>query len=1014
MSTNVGQINYVVNLDTSKALADIDKLQKKVNDLRGNLGKPISIKTNVDSSAFTKLNQQAQNVGKQLQQSVSKTLNTKIKVDNSDLAYTQRMFDRFKLSAKSGGVFNPQVDNKRFLTGINAMENQVKAFKNRAEVPIQVQVNARNLQSLNAELARVGKTMPELKNALANGMNVNKFFADAKALQSETLRINAHWAKMSNAISKGTENMIKGFARFTKIVGKFTVGAGLIGFVKVMKDGFNSARNIQDSLEALDNANVFENYSTASKQLIKDWAELNKTVGKFNADGTLKEGARYASISQADYVEGAEKISLYLKDFKMSDQERLTAIKEFNALTADMSSFWNKDISDLQDTLVRYMSGRAHSINMLVKGYDNFNIPQLNHMAEELFGKSFSKLDLASQKLVRMKYLFDSMGIAMDDNAETMFTFNTAIRRIINNIKDISTGAFQLLLPTLSKVLDKLSWKLQGFGDKMRGLVSDPDELAHAGKRLELFIFVRVIPMVKKAGAIIGALMFGSTFLKITGLDSKFAKTLPKLIGLAGKGGKEIGKGLGKGFSLFGGELTTLATKMPSLLAPLASSSGSIFSAIGGDIALASTSISILGAALAALPIIIATVGGAFQGLFQTIQQLPTTIDQSVGEGTFAKLSESLNGVKQNTFDMFSGLWGLLQQFFGGIWGVGQSIGGAIGNVFGAIMLGLGPILQFFTTIWNFVVHFIEKTGIIQIFFTNIKNFITTIGNTISAFLMPIFQAIGDVFRDKIMPAIQPLIDKLMEFAPKIRTFFEWMQELWTTYIGPTLEWLGKILGETIAPIISTIGDIVGWALGTAVDWLIKIWDKVSWVWDFVMGFFEAVKGGWGTLKDFVVDKWKGLLDWFKNLDLLDMIFGALKSIGTWLDNHVLQPIKDWFTNLPGKIWDGIKNTGNWFGDKIKGWITGNSLEPEFGIEVQSRAKSNAIPRQFAMANEVNSRMARARNNLFTTQRDSMKTNFNAIVINVDTSNSVVPEKFADEIVNTTMTTLGGAYGLVR
>ena len=46
MSTNVGQINYVVNLDTSQALADIDKLQKRMNDLKSTLGKPISIKTN--------------------------------------------------------------------------------------------------------------------------------------------------------------------------------------------------------------------------------------------------------------------------------------------------------------------------------------------------------------------------------------------------------------------------------------------------------------------------------------------------------------------------------------------------------------------------------------------------------------------------------------------------------------------------------------------------------------------------------------------------------------------------------------------------------------------------------------------------------------------------------------------------------------------------------------------------------------------------------------------------------
>lgn len=1013
MSTNVGQINYVVNLDTTQALASIDKLQKEANNLRAILGKPFKMKAQVDNSAFQSLNKQAQEVGKQLQQSISKPVQTKIRVDNSDLAYTQRMFDRFKMSAKSGGVFNPQVDNKRFLTGINAMENQVKAFKNRAEVPIQVQVNAKNLQLLNTELARVGKTMPELKNALENGISINKFFSDAKMLQSESMRIQAQWNKMSSAISKGTENMINGFARFTKIVGKFTIGAGLIGFVKLMKEGFNGARNIQDSLEALDNANVFKDYHTSSQQLIKDWAELNQKAGKFDANGVLKKGARYASISQADYVEGAEKISLYLKDFKMSDKERVEAIKDFNALTADMSSFWNKDVGDLQDTLIRYMAGRPQPLNMLVKGYDNFNIPKLNGMAEELFGESFSKLDFAEQKVVRMKYLFESMGLTFNDNAKTIFTFNTRIREMGNDIRDVSTGAFQMLLPTLNRLLSGISVKFNNFANKMREIMADPAKMEAAGQQLESFIFGKVIPMVKKAGAIIGALMFGSTFLKITGLAPTFSKQVPKLIGLAGEGGKKIGKGLGIGLGQIGGDISKLSTKMPGLLTPLVGAFGESFGTIGSLVGGASVSISTLGAGLVALPIIIAAVGGAFQGLFQEIQQLPTTIDQNLGEGTFGKLNESLDGVKQNTLSMFGGLWGILQQFFGGIWGVGQSIGGAIGKVFGAIMLGLGPILQFFTTIWNFVIRFIEKTGIIQIFFTNIKNFITTIGNTISAFLMPIFNAIGAVFRDKIMPAIQPLIDKLMEFAPKIRAFFEWMQGLWTTYISPALEWLGKFLGETIAPIISTIGDVVGWALGTAVDWILKLWDTVSWFWDLITGFFGSMKNGWSGVKDWFIEKWNGLLEWAKNLDIVEAFFGAMKNIGQWLNDNCLQPIKDWFKNLPGKVWDGVKGAGQALWDGFKG-IFGHSLEPEFGIEVQSRVKSNAIPRQIAMADEINSRMGRARDTLFSTQRDSMKTNFNAIVINVDTSNSVIPEQFANEIVNSTMTTLGGAYGLVR
>lgn len=951
MSTNVGQINYVVNLDTTQALASIDKLQKEANNLRAILGKPFKMKAQVDNSAFQSLNKQAQEVGKQLQNSISKPVQTKIKVDNSDLAYTQRMFDRFKMSAKSGGVFNPQVDNKRLLTGINAMENQVKAFKNRAEVPIQVQVNAKNLQSLNTELARVGKTMPELKNALANGVNINKFFGDAKMLQSESMRIQAQWSKMSSAISKGTENMINGFARFTKIVGKFTVGAGLIGFVKLMKEGFNGARNIQDSLEALDNANVFKDYHTSSQQLIKDWAELNQKAGKFDANGVLKEGARYASISQADYVEGAEKISLYLKDFKMSDKERVEAIKDFNALTADMSSFWNKDVGDIQDTLIRYMAGRPQALNMLVKGYDNFNIPKLNGMAEELFGKSFSKLDFAEQKVVRMKYLFESMGLTFNDNAKTIFTFNTRIREMGNDIRDVSTGAFQMLLPTLNRLLGGISVKLNNFANKMREIMADPAKMEAAGQQLESFIFGRVIPMVKKAGAIIGSLMFGSTFLKITGLAPTFSQQIPKIISSVG-----------------------------SLAGPLSGAFGSFFGSTSAGFAGITVSASTLGVGLAVLPVIIATVGGAFQGLFSTIRQLPTIIEQNAGEGSFGKLSESLQGVKQNTLDMFSGLWGILQQFFGGIWGVGQSIGGAIGKVFGAIMLGLGPILQFFTTIWDFVIRFIEKTGIIQFFFDAVSSFITGIGETLSSFLMPIFQAIGDVWRDNIQPAIQPLLDKLMEFAPKIQEFFNWLLEQYNTYVWPYIQQIAGFLGDTLAPIISTVGGWVGWAIGKVVDGVLWVWEKLEWLWGKLKPFFDKIKGAWDGLMEGISGAFDALIDGIKWLWNNTVVAWLNKAIewANWIPGVDIGPVPEWHSS-------------------------------DFIVD-----DSDVLQRHLDMANEINGRMARARNTLFSTQRDTMKTKANSITINIDNSNSVIPEQFANEIVNTTMTTLGGAYGLVR
>lgn len=124
------------------------------------------------------------------------------------------------------------------------------------------------------------------------------------------------------------------------------------------------------------------------------------------------------------------------------------------------------------------------------------------------------------------------------------------------------------------------------------------------------------------------------------------------------------------------------------------------------------------------------------------------------------------------------------------------------------------------------------------------------------------------------------------------------------------------VIGLIIAAIYGVIWAIQNWGLIT--DWIQGLWDKLcDWFSNLPSKFWEWFQQAVQWCKD----AFNGLWDWFKGLDLLNMLFGALKNIGTWLNDHCLQPIMDWFKDIPGKVGDAIKNWGSWIGDTVKGWF---------------------------------------------------------------------------------------------
>lgn len=134
------------------------------------------------------------------------------------------------------------------------------------------------------------------------------------------------------------------------------------------------------------------------------------------------------------------------------------------------------------------------------------------------------------------------------------------------------------------------------------------------------------------------------------------------------------------------------------------------------------------------------------------------------------------------------------------------------------------------------------------------------------------------------------------------------------------IEVVALLIVAAIAAIILIVWGVIAiiqnW--GAITDWLWGVWQSLcDWFAKLPDKFWEWFKQAAQWCKD----AFNGLWDWFKNLDLLNMLFGALKNIGQWLNDHCLQPIINWFKDIPSKIGDAIKSWGSWIGDTVKGWF---------------------------------------------------------------------------------------------
>lgn len=202
----------------------------------------------------------------------------------------------------------------------------------------------------------------------------------------------------------------------------------------------------------------------------------------------------------------------------------------------------------------------------------------------------------------------------------------------------------------------------------------------------------------------------------------------------------------------------------------------------------------------------------------------------------------------------------------------------------------------------------------------------------------------------------QPIVDWItgafQRFWGGIKVVFDWIKIGWDTlWQGLKLAW--DTIGAPIVNFVKGAFTVLWTGLKTVFGWIKTGWDilwngfKAVWntfgkpIVDGIVNTFNWFKDGIGrafdTVKGFAEGLWNSISEWFGKIS--DKVGGIKDNI---LDKF--KGAKDWLVESGGNIIDGLlngigdlgKKIGDWFLDKIPGWIK-EPFKKALGIKSPSR-----------------------------------------------------------------------------
>ena len=897
--------NLVIKItaDSKSAESAISKLVSKLSQLKGstsgstssisNLNSKLnSLKTTADSVKSDNLKTFSSTVSKSMDTSSIKACTNALKELNQESANlstkSTKSFDfgstKLNTSGKLFSSFSDQSTTKTISTNDTAAAESLK--NSMSSIQVSAQSTGRNFSSWKDSLSSAWS------KAQSVASTISAVYSTAKRVASTFISIaQIGFSKLKSAVTAVGSSIKSAFS--SSLIGQFT----------------SKLTTMISSLKRIAMYRLF-------RTMIKGITNAFKTG--------VNDMYQYSKTFSGTFSKNMDKISSAALTYKNSLGAMVAPL--INTVTPFLEKVFYK-LTDINNSLAELFAGLAGK-----KTYSKaVKVTKEYASAEDDASKSTEKLKDKTEELKRSFAGLDEITVIGEQVKDN--TSNTSSKSTGDNGTDYSTMFEEApvriagLTDDLMNSINGIDWSGLGsfFAEKINGLLDKVNWSAIQKKakdiatRIYTFIngFVKDLDWYKLgqtlSEGIKTALLFFVTYIE--GVDwSALGSGIGKMInGLASvENAKLLARALvgwiSRGLEFLTGLISTIDWKKVS---------DTIIAFISTfDFGKISTlAVNLLNALATALRTIDwSGIGKAFvdglskidwRGIWDGIVDVAAAALQGLGnlfgiDIDTSELEKTLKGLKEPVAQLLSSFSKLADQVLPVIT---NELLPAIVTAIGNIMTALSPIVESVAPILSKVISAVSK--IIQ----KLSPVLTVIGTTIS----------------KIFDVLSPLIDKVLDLIVKV-----------VDKLAPVLSDLFEIIGDIVeaaSPFIDTIIETLG-----------PVWELLSGILDILGGVLKVIKGvfnnddaeimeGAQMICDGVVALVKGVFLTLVDAITLPFRFAwnaiqtAWNTVKDWFDEHVIQPISKFFTDL----WDGIKSVwnsvANWFNEKvvqpIKNFFTG-------------------------------------------------------------------------------------------
>lgn len=686
---------------------------------------------------------------------------------------------------------------------------------------------------------------------------------------------------------------------------------------------------VKKSVGALKGTTAASKLATAGiGKLTSSFGGLTKMLKGFVAVKTFKKlGETIFSLGgkMADYI---ETVNL----FRASMGEAASAAEEF---IADAEGKLGLDNRQLRDSISQFYN-LAQGIGIADDRAYTMS-KNLTQLAGDLSSFANISFETAQQKLMsgmsgQVKPLRE-YGIALDQATLQEKAYALGINEKVKNMTRAQKTEliYYQIMSSTQKMQGDLGRSLLSPANSIRVMQTEFKALARAVGSIFIPIMMKIIPVVRAVTQILTqaakaiANFFGfemTDFNADLGSVGNLLSGVSDDIGGVGDSADDTAKKLNKMLMPFD-ELNNVSFDTGS-----SGSGAGVGAGIGdgGSLGIKLPEYDMFASMSESMDTTINKIKDTLKTLFEPIQNSWDTYGQKVMSSFEYSLNASSN--------LMSAIGGSFAQ----VWmnGTGETTLNIIFNLLSDIFTIIGNIKNAFAIAWE---NNGTGTQIIQNLwdgFNNLLSIIESVGNTIKEFtqteefknfanaIMGIIKNVSNVFKTITEKAKQIWDGGLKDAFSQLLGFFARIGEVVGIVfekLQPAIQWLLDTLepvleglGKSIGGIIQILNGVLDFIIGVFTgDWE-RAWDGVGSIFD---GFRKMIEGIWDAIGGVL----KGIWDFIYKY-IIEPIGNGLKSMWegiqqdfttrvNWINEHVIEPIKKFFSGLQeniSKIWDGIKN----------------------------------------------------------------------------------------------------------